>query len=120
MLFSTCWAPFRARSQDSLSGCSAAADSILATAASYAVSGLVDLPLAAVFVAGRVAGSTVGSMAARRLSNHKGRVEHGFCATRLRGGRLHAVAELAGAYGLTPWGESRERLCRDYVTRRRG
>lgn len=44
----------------------------LTTAASYAFSGLVDWPLAAVFIAGGTAGSAVGSMVAQRLSARKG------------------------------------------------
>ncbi len=41
------------------------------TAASYAVSGLVDWRLVAVFVAGGVAGGAAGTMAARRLATRK-------------------------------------------------
>lgn len=41
------------------------------TAASYATSGLVDWPIAALFVAGGVAGGLFGASAARKLAPHK-------------------------------------------------
>ncbi|WP_423141762.1 sulfite exporter TauE/SafE family protein [Parablastomonas sp. CN1-191] len=44
------------------------------TAANYALSGLVDWPLALAFIAGGLGGSVLGSMAARGLSQHKGRL----------------------------------------------
>jgi uncharacterized membrane protein YfcA len=44
----------------------------LTTAASYASAGLVDWPLAAVFVGGGVLGSLVGAAAARHLSRQRG------------------------------------------------
>ncbi|MDQ6434612.1 sulfite exporter TauE/SafE family protein [Mesorhizobium sp. LHD-90] len=50
----------------------------LTTAASYAFSGLVDWPLAAVFIAGGIAGSAIGSMTAHRLSARKGALNTGF------------------------------------------
>ncbi|MEN2786899.1 sulfite exporter TauE/SafE family protein [Sphingomonas qilianensis] len=40
----------------------------LATAANYALSGLVDWPLAGVFIAGGVAGGMIGTVVAKRLS----------------------------------------------------
>ncbi len=46
----------------------------LTTAFNYAVSGLVIWPLAAVFILGGVAGTTVGSMMSRRLAGDKGRL----------------------------------------------
>lgn len=46
----------------------------LTTAANYAVSGLVIWPLALVFIAGGVAGSVLGTMASRKLSADKGRL----------------------------------------------
>ncbi|KPL68089.1 membrane protein [Erythrobacter sp. SG61-1L] len=46
----------------------------VATAASYAFSGLVDWPLAGVFIAGGVVGSFAGTAASRRLSAQKGRL----------------------------------------------
>ncbi len=42
------------------------------TAANYAISGLIDWPLALVFIVGGLGGSVLGSMAARRLSERKG------------------------------------------------
>ncbi|WP_458759202.1 sulfite exporter TauE/SafE family protein [Afipia sp. TerB] len=48
------------------------------TAMSYAFSGLVDWPLAAVFIAGGIAGSATGSMMAQRLSARKGVLNVGF------------------------------------------
>ncbi|TWH26111.1 MULTISPECIES: sulfite exporter TauE/SafE family protein [unclassified Aminobacter] len=50
----------------------------LTTAASYAFSGLVDWPLAAVFIAGGVAGGMLGSVAAQRLSSRKGALNTAF------------------------------------------
>jgi uncharacterized membrane protein YfcA len=50
----------------------------LTTAASYAFSGLVDWPLAAVFIAGGVVGSMFGSMTARGLSSRKGALNMAF------------------------------------------
>jgi len=44
----------------------------LTTAASYAASGLVDWPLALVFVAGGAFGSTLGATSARRLAGTTG------------------------------------------------
>ncbi len=44
----------------------------LATAASYAASGLLDWPLAALFVAGSIGGGMAGAHAARRLSARRG------------------------------------------------
>ncbi|MBS1239556.1 MAG: hypothetical protein H6R45_262 [Proteobacteria bacterium] len=46
----------------------------LATAASYAASGLIDWPLAGVFVAGGMLGSVAGTAISRRLAAHKGRL----------------------------------------------
>lgn len=50
----------------------------LTTAANYAFSGLVDWPLAAVFIVGGVEGSILGSMAAHRLNTRKGTLNTGF------------------------------------------
>ncbi len=44
----------------------------LTTAANYAVSGLLDLPLAGTFIAGGIVGSILGAMAAKRLAGAKG------------------------------------------------
>ena len=46
----------------------------LATALNYAVSGLIDWPLAGTFIAGGVGGTFLGTSASRRLSQHKGRL----------------------------------------------
>lgn len=46
----------------------------LTTAANYAVSGMLDWPLAASFVAGGVAGTVLGAGTAKRLSASKGRL----------------------------------------------
>ena len=46
----------------------------LTTALNYALSGLVDWPLAGVFIAGGVAGSLFGTMTARRLAGTTGRL----------------------------------------------
>ena len=46
----------------------------LTTAANYALSGLLDWPLAASFIGGGVVGSMLGASAARRLSGAKGRL----------------------------------------------
>lgn len=52
----------------------------LATAANYAWSGLIDWPLAGIFIAGGVAGTAAGALAARRLSADKGRLNTLFAA----------------------------------------
>lgn len=44
----------------------------LTTSVNYARSGLIDWPLAAVFIAGGVGGGIIGAMAAKRLSGRKG------------------------------------------------
>jgi hypothetical protein len=44
----------------------------LATSLTYASLGLIDGPLAAVFIAGGIVGGLVGAAAARRLSSRKG------------------------------------------------
>ena len=44
----------------------------LTTAVNYAVSGLVDWPLALVFIAGGIAGGVLGALAARRLAQARG------------------------------------------------
>ena len=44
----------------------------LTTSVNYASSGLIDWPLAAVFIAGGVGGGIIGAMAAKRLSGKKG------------------------------------------------
>jgi uncharacterized membrane protein YfcA len=44
----------------------------LATASNYALSGLIDWPLAALFVAGGVAGGLAGTHSAKRLAGRKG------------------------------------------------
>lgn len=46
----------------------------LATAANYAFSGLIDWPLAAVFIGGGIAGSVIGTAASQRLSARKGQL----------------------------------------------
>lgn len=46
----------------------------LTTSFNYALSGLVNWPLAAVFILGGVAGSAIGTRAARLLSTDKGRL----------------------------------------------
>ena len=46
----------------------------LTTAANYAFSGLVDWPLALVFIAGGLAGSAFGARLAKRLSATRGRL----------------------------------------------
>jgi uncharacterized protein len=52
----------------------------LTTAASYALSGLVDWPLAAVFIVGGVAGGFFGAGLAKRLSGSRGRLATVFAA----------------------------------------
>jgi uncharacterized membrane protein YfcA len=52
----------------------------LTTSVNYARSGLIDWPLAGVFIAGGVAGGVVGAMAARRLSGRKGLLNTVFAA----------------------------------------
>jgi hypothetical protein len=71
----------------------------LTTAANYAISGLVDWSIAALFVAGGVVGGFVGLKAAVRLSTRKGAL------TKIFAGVLFAVAAYmlyrnAGAFGL--------------------
>ena len=71
----------------------------LTTAANYAVSGLVDWTIAALFIAGGVAGGFAGMKAAVRLSTRKGAL------TRIFAGVMFAVAAYmmyrnAGAIGL--------------------
>ena len=46
----------------------------LTTSLNYAVSGLIDWPLAGVFIAGGVMGSMIGTRAAKRLANTAGRL----------------------------------------------
>jgi uncharacterized membrane protein YfcA len=46
----------------------------LATAANYAFSGLIDWPLAAIFIGGGVIGSVIGTAVSRRLAAQKGRL----------------------------------------------
>jgi uncharacterized membrane protein YfcA len=41
----------------------------LTTAHNYAISGMIDWPLAAVFIAGGIAGGMVGTLAAQRLAD---------------------------------------------------
>lgn len=48
------------------------------TATSYAISGLIDWPLAAALVAGGVAGAGLGVMLGRRAARHKRLLERGF------------------------------------------
>jgi uncharacterized membrane protein YfcA len=50
----------------------------LTTTVNYAFSGLVDWSLAAMFIAGGIAGSMLGSIAARRLSTRKGALNIAF------------------------------------------
>ncbi|MEO5806462.1 sulfite exporter TauE/SafE family protein, partial [Devosia sp.] len=52
----------------------------LTTALSYAFSGLVDWPLAALFIAGGVVGGLIGTRIAGHLSKHKGALNIGFAA----------------------------------------
>lgn len=52
----------------------------LTTAASYALSGLLDWSLAASFIAGGIAGTALGAMAARRLSTSRGALNTMFSA----------------------------------------
>src|SRR5690606_33660355 len=52
----------------------------IATAASYAASGLIDWPLAGTFVLGGAAGSFAGTAASRRLAAQKGRLNTLFAA----------------------------------------
>lgn len=52
----------------------------LTTAANYAVSGMLDWPLAASFIAGGLAGSMLGAAAARKLSVSKGGLNTVFAA----------------------------------------
>jgi uncharacterized membrane protein YfcA len=52
----------------------------VATAASYAASGLIDWPLAGTFVLGGAAGSFAGTAASRRLAAQKGRLNTLFAA----------------------------------------
>ncbi|UEM19137.1 sulfite exporter TauE/SafE family protein [Skermanella mucosa] len=71
----------------------------LTTAANYAVSGLVDWTIAALFIAGGLAGGFAGLKAAVRLSTRKGAL------TRIFAGVMFAVAAYmlyrnAGAFGL--------------------
>ncbi len=44
----------------------------MTTSVNYAISGLIDWPLAAVFIAGGICGGVVGAMAAERLAANKG------------------------------------------------
>ena len=44
----------------------------LTTAANYALSGLIDWPVAGTFIAGGIAGSVIGTATSRRLAAHKG------------------------------------------------
>lgn len=46
----------------------------LATAASYAFSGLIDWPLAGTFIGGGIAGTILGTAVSRRLAQYKGRL----------------------------------------------
>lgn len=50
----------------------------LTTAASYAVSGLVDWWLAALFIVGGILGSVIGLLLARRLAGHKRALSYAF------------------------------------------
>ena len=52
----------------------------LTTALSYAFSGFVDWPLAALFIGGGVVGGLIGTQVAGRLSKHKGALNIGFAA----------------------------------------
>ena len=52
----------------------------LTTALNYAVSGLVDWPVAGSFIAGGVIGSVVGTSVSRRMAAHKGRLTTVFAA----------------------------------------
>ncbi len=47
----------------------------LTTSVNYARSGLIDWPLAAIFIAGGIGGGVIGAMAAKRLSGEKGRLK---------------------------------------------
>lgn len=52
----------------------------LTTAVNYAFAGLVDWPIAFVFIAGGVLGGVLGAALARRLSHHRGRLTAIFAA----------------------------------------
>jgi len=52
----------------------------LTTSLNYAWSGLVDWPLAAVFIGGGVAGGFVGSLACKRLASKKGALSTAFAS----------------------------------------
>ena len=52
----------------------------LTTAANYAISGLVDWPLAGVFIVGGILGSVAGTTTAQRLSTRKGALSTAFAA----------------------------------------
>jgi uncharacterized membrane protein YfcA len=70
----------------------------LTTAGSYAMAGLVDWGLAAVFVAGGVAGSLLGAPAGRALSRKRGLL------TKMFAGLILLVAAYVGARSLGPIG----------------
>jgi len=52
----------------------------IATASSYAFSGLIDWPIAGTFIAGGIVGTVAGAAASRRLAEHKGRLNTLFAA----------------------------------------
>ncbi len=72
----------------------------LTTSVNYASSGLIDWPLAAVFIAGGVVGGVVGARVAKRLSSKKGLLNTRLCQPDLRRCRLYALAKQRGAAGV--------------------
>jgi len=70
------------------------------TAASYAISGLVDWTIAGFFVAGGVAGGVVGIFAARRLAQHKNLLSRIFAVIVITVG---AYVVFKGADALLSW-----------------
>lgn len=63
----------------------------LTTATSYAMSGYVDWPLAAILVAGGIGGAAIGILLGRRLAKHKGLLERVFATTVILIGGFIAV-----------------------------
>lgn len=61
------------------------------TATSYAMSGLVDWPLAAILVTGGIGGAALGIMLGRRLATYKGLLERVFAITVIVIGGLIAI-----------------------------
>ena len=63
----------------------------LTTATSYAMSGYVDWPLAAILVAGGIGGASLGILLGRRLAKHKGLLERVFAITVILIGGVIAI-----------------------------